>query len=345
MKLYGQIDENASEAIEEDLMRGCALAVVALAVLLVPTVLRAQNGPNSNDAPPQAVEVGYTKNTFATYLSEADIDLGDSGRSGFSWYIRNPFGRTSNEAKKWMTFNPDGSLTLTWGSIWTAAVKNSSGNWAGGVAFGGGGYFEAELKFNPDDTLLSTTPWWPSFWSIAIEHLARLKDEQWPGMPAGYIHYAEVDFFEFAKGWWAPPKCCYAGTINDWYGIWKQTCKEGFCVRNNNLSGKTKFRNFRISFPEHVDFSQYHRYGLLWVPATDTKPGYAQYFFDGKPTSDRVYWSKYTDPPPPPGDRPWTFGILDKQHLVVTLGTGKDKPLTIRAFNVWQSSNDSNLVR
>ena len=246
---------------------------------------------------------------------------------------------------KWLTFQPDGSLTLTWGSIWTAAVNNSSATWTGGVAFGGGGYFEAELKFDPEDTLLGKTPWWPSFWSIAVEHLARLKDEQWPGMPSGYIHYAEVDFFEFAKGWWAPPKCCYAGTINDWYGIWKQTCKEGFCVRNNNLSGKTKFRNFRISYPSQIDFNAYHRYGLLWVPATETKPGYAQYFFDGKPTSDRVFWSKYSDQPAPPGDTPWTFGILDKQHLVITLGTGKDKPLTIRAFNVWQSSNNKNWVR
>jgi hypothetical protein len=81
------------------------------------------------------------------------------------------------------------------------------------------------------------------------------------------------------------------------------------------------------------------------VPATDTSPGYAQYYFDGKPTSNRVTWTKFSDQPAPPGDAPWTFGILDKHHLVVTVGSGKDQPLTIRAINVWQSSNDKNWVR
>lgn len=333
-------------AITEFLMRSCGLVIAALGVSLAPGVLHAQSGSHSNEAPPQAAEVGYTRNTFATHLREADIDLQDIARPGFKWYLRGNFGNRSSSAKG-LTFNTDGSLTINGGSMWTAALTESPPKWPAkwtGIAFGGGGYFEAELKFNPDDTILGKTPWWPSFWSIAVEHFARLKEEQWPGMPPGYVHYTEVDFFELGKGWWAPPKCCYAGTINDWYGIWNQTCKKGFCVRNNNLSGQTKFKNFRISYPPQIDFNEYHRYGLLWVPATDTSPGYAQYYFDGKPTSDRVTWTKFSDQPPPPGDAPWTFGILDKQHLVVTVGSGKDQPLTIRAINVWQSSNDKNLV-
>jgi hypothetical protein len=320
------------------------LAVVTLAVSFAPDTLRAQGSPASTQPPPQAAEVGYTKNTFATHLTEADIDFDDSGRPGFRWYIHNPFGRTYDLRKR-MIFNSDGTLTMTGGSVWTAAADYSRGRWTAGVAFGGGGYFEAELKFNPDETLSTKTPWWPSFWSVAIEHLSRSKDEQWQGMPSGYVHFTEVDFFEFS-GWWKPPqKCCYAGTINDWYGVWNQTCKKGFCVRNNNLSGNTKFKNFLIRYPPEVDFGKFHRYGLLWVPATETIPGYAQYFFDGKPTSGRVTWTKYSDQPPPPGDAPWTFGILDRQHLVINLGTGKDKPLTIRAINVWQSSRDHNLTR
>lgn len=326
-------------------MRACPLVVAGLALMLGPIALRAQNGSNPAKPPPQAAEVGYTKNTFASHLSEAEIDFTDSGRAGFRWYVRNPFGGTSSDPKKLMIFEPDGSLTITWGSIWTAATKYSPGNWAAGVAFGGGGYFEAELKFNPDEILSTKSNWWPSFWSVALEHLARMEGEQWPGMPPGYAHFTEIDFFEFS-GWWKPPaKCCYAGTVNDWYGIWNETCQKGFCVRNNNLSGKTKFKNFLISFPPETDFSKYHRYGVLWVPATDTTPGYIQYYFDGKPTSDRVSWSKYSDQPPPPGDALWTFGILDKQHLVVTLGTGKGRPLTIKSVNVWQSSNDHNLTR
>jgi hypothetical protein len=212
----------------EFLMQTCVLVVTALAVSLAPGVLHAQSGPHGNEAPPQAAEVGYTKNTFATHLREADIDLQDTARTGFKWYLRGNFGNRSSSAKG-LTFNKDGSLTINGGSMWTAALTESPPKWPAkwtGIAFGGGGYFEAELKFNPDDTILGKTPWWPSFWSIAVEHFARLKEEQWPGMPPGYVHYTEVDFFELGKGWWAPPKCCYAGTINDWYGIWNQTCKK-----------------------------------------------------------------------------------------------------------------------
>ena len=106
--------------MKEFLLRGCALVVVGLAVSLVPAPSRAKNGPNSDEVRPQAAEVGQTKNTFATYPSQADIHLEDSGRSGFTWYIRNPFGHTSSHPT-WLRFQPDGSPTLTWGSIWTAA--------------------------------------------------------------------------------------------------------------------------------------------------------------------------------------------------------------------------------
>ena len=41
---------------------------------------------------------------------------------------------------------------------------------------------------------------------------------------------------------------------------------------------------------------------------------------------------------------PWTFGILDQQHVVLILGTGPGEPMTIESVNVWQASAANNLV-
>jgi hypothetical protein len=98
-----------------------------------------------------------------------------------------------------------------------------------------------------------------------------------------------------------------------------------------------------IEAPQSTDLSQFHKFGLLWVPATDTTQGYLQYYFDGVATGDKITWDKYTDQPPPPGKAAWTFGVVDQMHFVLILGTGNGQPMTIRSVDVWQSSPAQNL--
>jgi hypothetical protein len=96
--------------------------------------------------------------------------------------------------------------------------------------------------------------------------------------------------------------------------------------------------------PVNTDYTQYHRYGFLWVPATAIEKGYAEFYFDGQKVGTRTAWSRYSGQAPPP-KAPWTFGILDKNHIVLILGTGLGERMTIRSMDVWQASGSGNVKR
>jgi len=296
---------------------------------------------------PQAAKAaGYTKLTFDGEFIRNTIDLNNSTAPGFDWYLAQFFGQTATASHSVVT-NSDGSVTLsgkdTVISINSAAPRRGAPDWVG-TAFGGGGYFEAIVKFDPAKTMANIGSQWPAFWSMAIEHLDALPGEQWLGQATGYSHFIEPDFFEYdVANNFVPNQ--YGGAIHDWYGIQKRTCRnKGYCGVTNASGGGSSFTNFRVRVPSKTDFTKFHSFGFLWVPATSTAMGYARYYFDGIATSDRVTWSKYSDQPPPPGLAPWTFGIIDRQHLVIALTTGPNQPLTIKKVIVYQASAAHNLT-
>jgi hypothetical protein len=163
------------------------------------------------------------------------------------------------------------------------------------------------------------------------------------GQATGYDHFIETDFFEYDV-WSFSPRNEYGGAMHDWWGIWQSTCTSGYCNVSNAGGDGTAFSNFQVQTPGTTDFTQVHAFGFLWIPATATTPGRATYVFDGKTTNDIVTWSQYTGDAPPPGMAPWTFGVLDQQHVVLILGTGAGEPMTIESVNVWQSSAADNLM-
>jgi hypothetical protein len=157
------------------------------------------------------------------------------------------------------------------------------------------------------------------------------------------MHFIEPDFFEYDL-WTFAPRHLYGGAMHDWYGIYNVTCPgKGFCGVSNASRGGSAFSNFKVKAPVETDYTGYHKFGFLWVPATPTTQGYGQYFFDGVATEDRVTWDLYTNQPPPPGQTPWTFGIIDQQHLAVMVGTGADMPAMVASVYVWQASTAKNL--
>ena len=89
-----------------------------------------------------------------------------------------------------------------------------------GIAFGGGGYFA--FRFDPQDVIKNSFKGWPSWWSMAIEHMSGMATRQWPGQQKGYEHFIEADFFEYdlsdyvISGRWN----YFGEALHDWFGLY-----------------------------------------------------------------------------------------------------------------------------
>ncbi len=295
--------------------------------------------PASSDAPPQAAAVRYTVRTFLSTFDENQVDIAGTSKSGFKWYPYQFFG--SRTKLSGLSLNPDGSITLLGdttgpnGALATAAPTGTPGGFVG-VAFGGGGYFEATFKFDPQDVIKHDFDGWPSWWSMAIEHMVNLDGRQWPGQQAGYEHFIEADFFEYdAKDYVKDGKLNnFGGALHDWFGL--------PTAQYNDAS--LPFRLIVREVPANTDFTQYHRYGFLWVPATAARDGYAEHYFDGRRVGRRIAWRPYNNQAPPPRP-PWMFSVIDRNHLVLILGTGVNQPMTVQSVEVWQASGARNMKR
>jgi hypothetical protein len=105
----------------------------------------------------------------------------------------------------------------------TATPSTNTQGWIGNV-WGGGAYFEAQFSFNGTAVINSGFAGWPSFWSLAIEHLAAKLADQVPGQ--GYENFVEDDFFEFDNTGSEPAR--YGAGIHNWYGNYAATCAYGY---------------------------------------------------------------------------------------------------------------------
>ncbi len=275
-------------------------------------------------SPRYAAAVGYNQPVFSTTKFDASsVDLEGTNAAGFQWYPYRFFGSSTNLAS--IIPNTDGSMTLlgdrTGPNGQLATVVPIGGGAYNGRAFGGGGYFEATLKFDPQDVVNIDFAGWPSWWSMAVEHMVGLPEAQWPGQPPGYEHFIEADFFEYDISWVSG---YYGGVLHDWYG----SSSDGTLTNIIN-------QDFPRKVPDGTDFTQYHRYGFLWVPATPSVHGYAKFLFDDVQLGSDITWRLHQDKTPPP-QAPWLFSIIDSNHLVLILGTGIGAPMTVKSVNVWQ---------
>ena len=290
--------------------------------------------------PDAAINQGYTQNTFSSRFSEESVDLYNSKKSNYDWYTGKFFGWKPHDPYN-ITVESGQAIKITGDKsanfiLATATSLNDEQKWVG-KAFGGGGYFEAEIKFNHED--INPADGWPAFWMMAIEHLAFLDDEQWKGQEKEYSHFIEVDIMEYMLKEKNNPSH-YIATMHDWFGVWKKTCSsQAFC--KHSLSRRESIK--RVS-PE-VDMSTYHKYGFLWVPATDENEGYGQFYFDNQPAGKKIIWTRFNAQSPSMEKQNWTFGILDHQHLALILGAGINQTMEVRSVNVWQKNSDHNLAR
>lgn len=290
--------------------------------------------------PAQAKRLGYIDMTFSSTFSNHNIDTFATEKKGFKWYLWNYFGKNAKPSK--LKFNHDHTLTLLGGptgpngEIATAASVDDSSQFVG-TAFGGGGYFEAELKFDPDDVKKANFVGHPSFWSMAIEHLVGYGNPKGTLNTKRFEHFIEVDFFEYDLKLYQEINIqnVYGGALHDWYGVWKKTCSNGFCGITTDSIKKW--------IPQRTNLNQFHLYGFLWVPATLKHNGYAQYYFDNKPVGNRIKWKELDFNADPRSNKYSPFSILDHQHLVLILGTGIGEPMTVKSVRVFQRNKFDDL--
>jgi hypothetical protein len=291
--------------------------------------------------PAAAAAVGYTTQTFGPTVT--------LGTNWFNW----GFYASGPQVPGATSLNSNGSLAIsgiennTYGAtVASAQPANNSVGWTG-KAFGGGAYFEATLSF----TGQGAGPYHnggPAFWMLDIEHLSQGPyNIDWPGVP-GCIHFFEVDAMEYDTG----NTYGYQNGIATWYGSFNGKCPKGGTYNpNTQLPGVAG----GVLVPTGTDFTQKHKYGMLWVPATGsgdatTTKGYLQFYFDDVQVGSTFTWNYYDPtlqgsyPAVPPVNGSSAMSGMDYRHLAVILGTGIDQPMTAYAVSVWQQPNAHNLV-
>ena len=261
--------------------------------------------------PAPAAAVGYDTQTF-----------GPAVTLGSNWQKFNFFGVDPGSVG--VTQNADGSVTIAGGGdnygaqLSTASVGSTPHSFTG-IAFGGGGYFQAVMSF--------TGP--ASFWANDIETMDGISTgagpNQWPGQAAGYGDWIEADFAEFdATG-------VYGLGIHNWFGA----VGSGNDTNTGPISGSPVF-------PPGANYTQPNTYGFLWVPATTTTQGYAKFYFNGVQVGNTITWNQYNPSagPVPSIGNGTAFSVLDKLHLALILGTGSTGTSnTVYSVSVWQNSS------
>ena len=279
--------------------------------------------------PSPAFAAGFDTLTFGPQMTIGAFP-GDAG----NWQRFNFF--SNDWTKTVVTANDDGSIAM-WknGSnnyaavLCSASFNQQAKSFMHGIAFGGGGYFESIMSFDLDTATGGAT-----FWAEDIEGMAggtagNLSASQWPGQPAKFIDAMEVDFMEFDPAPAMPSSQSYGSFVHHNYG----------------LSGSGTVGNGSVFNVGPVDFSDRHRYGSLWVPATKTSKGSLTTFFDRKPVGKVITWNLY-DPAlqPPPVDPGSAYSVLDQRHLALIIGNFGSNPVTVHGVSVWQASGAGNII-
>jgi hypothetical protein len=334
--------------VRRDVLRALAAGACLLPVTAGPLTRRNTAPVRRDGIPDAAAKAGFETIAFYDdFESLSSIDMANSQAPGFKWYRTSWFtgGRAALDASNISIAN--GILRLGGGTGeagygLVSAFDNHKGTHTGTI-FANGGYFEASIRYDPYDCVKATTTG-PAFWSIAIEHIidnSASSVAQWPGQPLGYAHFIELDFMEplIPPGKPYRGSTSYQGNIHDWYGPWNDKTRQW----TNNISNRSN----DVIWVGSVDWNEFHVYGTLWVPQSNSTPGHVTWFFDGQEMAS-VYWLGRPGFPPLPGEKKQnftpssarnaatTYSILDTQHLAISLSTELTWPMEVDWVKVWK---------
>lgn len=292
-----------------------------------------------HEAPPkQAGQAGFRNRVFYDdFESPSTIDMGNSQTGDFNWYLSQWFhhGKTALDPADLSIANSVLTIAAdSWNLVSAFDTDPQVPGQFHGNVFGGGGYFEARLRY--DHAAAGVT----SFLAMSIEHIAdasvwnntaNVGPGHWPGQPDHYGHWIEVDIFETLFDW----DHGYQAHVHDWSGIlYDQTID----IRNND--------NYYITC-DLSDPNQFHTYGCLWVPQNGTVPGRIEFYCDNVLRSS-LYFSGPPGAPPLPGQSNgnWTsatpdqtgrtYSIIDSHRLALALQPSANTPLLVDWVKVWK---------
>jgi hypothetical protein len=288
-----------------------------------------------------------------------------------------------------------GNESNHYGASVSAVRETSSDTRWSGLAFGGGAYFEAVLSFTGQSDYdypnggpafwlkdieqfsqgryavnwpSGSTPAWSASTRYAAGERAGYGGQIWvsinsgniknpppsAGEPAnahwkGYNDFYEIDIMEYDSANAKFPDT-YQVNFANWYG--SPTTSSG---PSKNWPEAVPGAVGSISVPRGTDFSQPHKYGFLWVPATGSgqttfTQGYAKAYFDGVQVGQTAYWNYYDPnqpenyPAPPPVIGTTSLSGMDWRHMVPILGSEPEHPMTVYSVTVWQASGANNLT-
>lgn len=232
-----------------------------------------------------------------------------------------------------------------------------------GNAFGGGGYFEVEMKFA--DGVYQGANGWPAWWMQPYETTLVTGNpcfDTWGGTTSPsngctYHQNVEIDIMEYINSG-------MGGSLHESYGVYgtSGTCPPNYCQQNTN------FNSGSYSKPTG-NFGVYHKYAVLWVAATASTAGWIQFIRDGA-AQTRIYWptqfvrgSASNNAPPPTipasvsgqnAGNSWAFGSIDTYHYLPIIGTGvvsdpttptPNPKIYVKGVNVWQTDATQNVSR
>ncbi|PSO25976.1 hypothetical protein [Bradyrhizobium sp. MOS002] len=281
---------------------------------------------------------GYALVFSDDFSDPSTVDLRNTGRPGYKWYMDDFYWGhpTLPEA---LSFDSEG-ITIR-DNISTATGTGREKTQLVGQGWSGGAYFEAMLWFDPDKVFVENRSW-PAFYGLSWQVAS--KTDQAPGRPAGYQHFAEIDFMEY--GFWNHRsdqgllKLLWRGDsakyhyfwqiMHDWYGIKGVTCPDSSWCGISNNAGSALMRV--------TDIRGWHRYGARWSVGSAARKSFVQAYYDGAPIGEPVFWTAYSSPEdvptPPTGDS--VYSITDFTKFIIVLQANEQAPMSVKYVKVWQ---------
>ncbi len=260
---------------------------------------------------------------FDDFNSISTIDTADTGAAGFNWYVHRKWPNAASPFGNWagittQSATPAGDISIgsslltlsdypggSTGLVIQSAVANGAGYI--GHAFGGGGYFEVSMAFNPA-LALSADPSWPAIWTTSVEFFV-----------GSATRFAEPDIFEgFPSG---NGFITSIMALHDWDNIGLVNYKQEF---DNNVGSPT--------------FTSQHRYGMWWIPASKNGgTGIIRRYFDGVFVGQTSYSTTAGGSPAFDNGNPnGVMSVIDGQHLVLNLSCGPSWPAIFDYVSVYQ---------
>ncbi len=279
--------------------------------------------PPANDPSPHAPR-GFRLIFNDEFNDSRSIDVNNTQKDGYKWYVKGMwFPSTSPsmydilpsyKGAKGVLMIKDAPVSMSW-DFSTTLYDNAVPEGYRGTVFlpGKGIYYEARIACG--DLAHIGKNGWAGFWSGTMPIPSRprnMNPPPWsfcaentpmPGWP-GKWEAIENDIMEYNPSWGHPQ--LFNSTIHDW-----SSGKENGNIGNFNAV---------VYPPAGTDFTQWHTYGQLWIPASAENDwhGYRQVYFDGVPQQS-ICWigNQISETSQPSGS--YLFSMCD--------GTPKSPPL------------------